>query len=71
MVFEDGFRENFVKNINLFLKEKNWSRNRFARELGTDSSHVSKWLNGLQEPGLTFIYRILRVLDCTFEELVN
>lgn len=63
--------DNFIKNINLFLKEMGWSRNRFAKELGCDSSPVSKWLNLRQEPSFSYIVKILKVMNCTFEELVS
>ena len=70
MIFNENYKENFVKNINLFLKEKGWSRNRFANEVGVGSSTVSKWLNGGKEPTLGNIYKIVTVLECSFEELV-
>ena len=71
MKFNENYKERFIKNINLFLKEKGWSRNKFAKELGTESSTVSKWLNGSTEPGLEYVIKIVCVLDCSIEELVN
>lgn len=71
MEFNEKYQDNFIKNVNLFLQEKNWSRLKFSKILGCDSSLVSKWLKGRQEPGLKYIVKITAALNCTFEELVN
>lgn len=71
MVFNETYKENFINNINLFLKEKGWSRYQFAKALGVGSSTVSKWLNGGKEPRLEYIFKIICVLECTFEELIS
>lgn len=62
---------NFEKNVKVMLKEKGISQAEFARRLGVGKSTVSNWLCSHREPSLSYIRKILKVLNCTFDELVE
>lgn len=63
--------KNFQKNLSLFLKQNQMTQNDFAILCGCDKATVSKWLKGKREPSFNYICIIIRVLDCTFEELIS
>jgi len=42
-----------------------------ARELVLGKTTVNSWLKSHKEPTLSNIYKLTKVLNCTFEELVD
>lgn len=63
--------QRFEKNIKLMLQEKGFSQAEFARRLGVGKSTVSNWLCSHREPSISYITKIMEVLNCTFEELID
>ena len=63
--------ERFAKNLKLMLKEKGINNVTFAEMVGVTDSCVSKWIYAQREPTLSNLYKITKVLDCTFDELVE
>ena len=63
--------KNFSKNLMIMLKEQGLTKNQFSKMIGVSSSCVSKWILCQREPTLTNIYKICKVLNCTFEELIS
>lgn len=62
---------NFSKNLKLMLQEKGLKQNKFAEMVGVNTTSVSKWILSQREPTLTNIYKITKILDCTFEDLTG
>lgn len=44
------------------LRERGWSQGKLARELGTSSGVVNRWIKGGQRPSLPFALRIEELL---------
>ena len=64
-------RRNFAKNLLLMLKERNLKQKDFAKLVGVGETCVSKWLLMKTEPTLSNIDKILKALNCTYDELVG
>lgn len=47
------------------------SQAELAKAIGTIPTAVTYWINGFKEPTLGNIYKITKVLNCTFEELTE
>lgn len=62
---------NFEKNVKLMLQEKSMSQAEFARRLKVGKSTISNWLKLHKEPTISNIYKILKELNCTFDDLVE
>ena len=62
---------NFSKNLKILMQEKGLKQVEIAEAVGCNKGTVSKWLNGKIEPGLVYIAKLLKVLNCTFEELIS
>ena len=62
---------NFRKNLKLMLKEKKITQSELARRTEIGKSTITHWLKDDIEPTLTNIYKLIKALDCTFEELVD
>lgn len=63
--------KNFAKNLKIFLKEKNLKQTQFAELMKVSNSCVSKWILEQREPTLTNISNMLKILNCTFEDLID
>lgn len=63
--------DKFEKNITLMLKEKGYSQSELARKLGIGKSTVNNWIRLHKEPTITNIVKIMKELNCSFDELVE
>lgn len=61
----------FGENLRFLRKQNNINQKDFAFKLGTTQQRVSEWECNKVEPTLYNIFRILIVLNITFEELVE
>jgi len=59
----------FGKRVHLLRKEKGWTQELFADELGIDRSYVSSLERGLRNPTLKTVARIAEVLEISIAEL--
>ncbi len=62
---------NFSKNLKQLRTLNNLSQGEFAKKLGTTQQRVSEWECGKIEPTLSNIVKILKVLNITFEDLIE
>ena len=53
------------------MKERNLKQVQIAQAVGCNKGTVSKWLNAKIEPGLIYLAKLTKILDCTFEELIS
>ena len=63
--------EKFERNIKLMLKEKEFNQAELAHRLNVGKSTISNWLCSHREPSISYVYKLTKELDCTFEELVD
>lgn len=64
--------ENIAKNINKIAKEKNITMYRLAKESNLSMSYVWEICKGKREnPSITVISKIAKVLDATVDELIS
>ncbi|MBO7149401.1 MAG: helix-turn-helix transcriptional regulator [Clostridia bacterium] len=61
----------FGQNLKEIRISRNISQKELANKLNTTQQRVSEWECGKIEPTLLNIIKILRVLEITFEELVE
>lgn len=61
----------FGDNLKLERKVAGYSQEEFAKKLGTTQQRVSEWERNKVEPTLSNIKAILKVLNCTFEDLIQ
>lgn len=59
----------FAKNLKTFIKQSGLNQKEFAQKVGVSETCVSKWILMRTEPTYTNIYNMLKVLNCSFEEL--
>lgn len=53
------------------LSEAGIKQFQFAKMLGVSASCVSKWLLAEREPTLGNIVKMLKILECNFDDLVS
>ena len=63
--------EKFERNVKSMLEEKGMTQAQLAREMHIAKSSLSNWLKSHREPSISSIIKIMEVLDCTFEELID
>lgn len=61
----------FGENLKACRKRVKMKQEDLAEQLGTTQQHVSAWEHNVNEPSLTSIIRIIRILDTTFESLTE
>ncbi len=61
----------FIKNVKNKMKEKGLNQKEFAKLLEISPTCVSQWLLYKSKPKLTNIYKICKVLNSTFEDLIS
>jgi len=60
-----------LKIAELARKNKNWTMKRLADELEIEHQNVMYWNHGRAYPRLPDLVKVCRLLDCTFEELLE
>ena len=63
--------KSFGDNLKNERKIAGYSQAEFAKKLGTTQQRVSEWERGKVEPTLSNIIAILKVLNITFEDLIQ
>lgn len=58
-------------SIKTLRKEKGLSQIEFAKQMDTTQQRISEWECNKVEPSLYNIIKILKVLDISFEELID
>ena len=71
MKTKNDYGENLRKNLELYISQRSNNKEEFAKLMGVNSGIISNWLSGRQEPSFRNICKLLEVLDCTFEELIQ
>ncbi len=64
-------RESFAKNLKNMLNEAGIKQFQFAKMMGVSASCVSKWLLAEREPTLGNIVKMLKILECSFDDLIS
>ncbi len=64
-------RESFAKNLKNMLSEAGIKQFQFAKMMGVSASCVSKWLLAEREPTLGNIVKMLKILECSFDDLIS
>jgi len=60
----------FGDNLRDLRQKAGYNQTDFAKLIETTQQAVSDWELNVKEPGLYSIIKILKALNCTFEELV-
>jgi len=63
--------QRFEKNVKQMLKDRGMSQAELARKLNVGKSTISNWLCSHREPSISYIIKLMKELDCTFEELID
>ena len=61
----------FGENLKFERKVAGYNQAEFAKKLGTTQQRVSEWERDKVEPTLSNIIAILKVLNITFEDLIQ
>ncbi|MDY6367959.1 MAG: helix-turn-helix transcriptional regulator [Clostridia bacterium] len=61
----------FGDNLKAIRTTNRISQKKFAEMIGTTQQRVSEWERGLVEPTLYNIIKIIKVLNVSFEELID
>lgn len=65
------FMNTFGDNLKAIRTTNRISQKKFAEMIGTTQQRVSEWERGLVEPTLYNIIKIIKVLNVSFEELID
>lgn len=52
-------------------KKANMKQEDLAEQLGTTQQHVSSWEHNVNEPSLSYIVKMIRILNTSFESLIK
>lgn len=61
----------FGRNLEDLLNEENMSQRELSELTGINNSTISRYIAGVMMPSLVNIVKIMRVLECEFEDLVD
>lgn len=64
-------KEKFAKNINRYRKEKGFTQEGLAQQLGVTYQAVSKWENEQAMPDITLLPEISKVLEVSVDKLLG
>ena len=64
-------RGKFSKNLKLLMADSSISQSELARRTGIARTTICSYINMTNEPTLSNIYKIVKELGCTFEDLVE
>jgi transcriptional regulator with XRE-family HTH domain len=59
------------ENVKKFRENKNLTQEQLAEQLGVDRSHITKVENNIKNPSIPLIQAMIKVLDCTLNDLIN
>ena len=61
----------FGTNLKALREKKNLSQESLARILNISRQSVSKWEQGISYPSILYLIPLIKILDCTLEELLK
>lgn len=61
----------FKDNLRKVRKTSNFSQEKLAEEMSVSRQTISKWENGGSYPSTKHILELTKVLQCTYDELIN
>ena len=61
----------FGRNLEDLLNEENMSQRELSELTGINNSTISRYVAGVTMPSIANIVKIMRVLECEFEDLVD
>ena len=61
----------FGTNLRILREKRNLSQEDLARELQISRQSISKWEQGISYPSILYLVPLIKILDCTLEELLK
>lgn len=61
----------FKENLKAALQNNNMSQMQLSEKLGTTQQTVSRWVNGINEPDLSTLIEICKILNETPDSLLG
>ena len=61
----------FGTNLKVLREKKNYSQEELARKLQISRQSISKWEQGISYPSILYLVPLIKILDCTLEELLK
>lgn len=68
---EEVYRKWFARNLDRYLYKKQFPNWKIARETGISEISISRYINGVRLPNARNIYKLARVLDVSYDELMD
>jgi len=63
--------EVFVSRLNELIKEKGITRYKLAKELGVNNQTIAFWANGVNEPKISYLYKLAVYFDVSSDFLLG
>ena len=61
----------FGTNLKALREKKKLSQEDIARKLQISRQSISKWEQGISYPSILYLVPLIKILDCTLEELLK
>ena len=61
----------FGTNLKALREKKKLSQEDLARKLQISRQSISKWEQGISYPSILYLVPLIKILDCTLEELLK
>ena len=61
----------FGTNLKVLREKRNLSQEDLARKLQISRQSISKWEQGISYPSILYLVPLIKILDCTLEELLK
>ena len=61
----------FGTNLKVLREKKRLSQEDLARKLQISRQSISKWEQGISYPSILYLVPLIKILDCTLEELLK
>ena len=61
----------FKDNLRKVRNSSNFSQEKLAEEMSVSRQTISKWENGESLPSTKHIFELIKILHCTYDELIN
>lgn len=62
---------NFANNLKNIIKNTKITQQEIANKLGTTQQTISRWVQGINEPDLTMLVRLCKILNVSADELLD
>lgn len=60
-----------LNRIKVMLAERNQTNKWLAEQVGKDPATVSKWVTNASQPSLEMFFKIAKVLECKYTDLIR